>query len=161
MITKELLRLDLGCGPKKREGFVGVDNTYFPNVDKIFNLGKMGWPWEDGSVGEVYCSHFIEHLSGFERIDFFNELYRVLSDSGTAEIIAPYFSSPAAYGDPTHKWPPISEWTFLYLGRKWRNKNSPHIGYKCDFNAEVSVYKPVGSSFLEIKAILRKNNASD
>jgi hypothetical protein len=134
------LKLDLGCGPNKKEGFFGVDIISFPNVDLVFDL-KQPWPWEDNSVEEVHTSHFIEHLDANERIHFVNELYRVLKMEGKATMIAPHWASCRAYGDPTHKWPPISEFWFYYLQKEWRLANAPHddfatcgYGYKCDFD---------------------------
>lgn len=37
------LRLDLGCGPHKREGFLGVDVSAFDGVDVIADLRETRW----------------------------------------------------------------------------------------------------------------------
>jgi hypothetical protein len=57
-----------------------------------------------------------------------------------ATIIVPHWASTRAYGDPTHQWPPVSEFFFLYLDKEWRAANAPHTdaehwpaGYTCDF----------------------------
>jgi SAM-dependent methyltransferase len=92
------------------------------------------WPWEDNSVDEVHCSHFIEHLDPSERIHFVNELYRVLKPGCKATIIAPHWASCRSYGDLTHKWPPVSEFWFFYLSKEWRDVNAPHnVDYNCNF----------------------------
>ena len=69
------VRLDLGCGPNKREGFIGVDVLKFGGkVDVIFDLGSgKKFPWKDDSVDEVHASHFVEHLTWPQRVHFFNE----------------------------------------------------------------------------------------
>lgn len=131
---KPLLKLDLGCGPNKRDGFHGVDQMPFPGVDTIHDLRKT-WPWGKESVQEVHCSHFLEHLTNPERVHFYNELYRVLVPGGTAQIIVPHWSSGRAYGDPTHQWPPVVEFSFYYLDKTWRAANAPHCGLTCDFMA--------------------------
>lgn len=126
------LKIDLGCGKNPREGFVGVDSRNFgqPIVADL----RERWPWDDGSVEEAHCSHFVEHLDAVERVHFANELYRVLKPGATAQVIVPHWCSPRAYGDLTHKWPPVSEWWFLYLNKGWRETNAPHNdGYTCDF----------------------------
>lgn len=129
-----LLKLDLGCGPNKREGFLGVDALPFDGkVDKVCDLRKTPWPWKDASVGEVHCSHFLEHLTGAERVPFFNELYRVMAKDAKATIIVPSWTSERAYGDPTHQWPPVVGMSFFYLDKNWRAANAPHCGYECDF----------------------------
>jgi len=130
------LKLDIGCGKNKKDGFVGVDIIPFDGVDRVFNAGKETWPFNDGEVDEVYCSHFLEHLEADERIHFVNNLYRVMSDDAKATIITPHWCSARAYGDLTHKWPPVSEFWFYYLNKDWRAENAPHnTGYICDFDA--------------------------
>lgn len=132
----EELRLDLGCGKNKQVGYVGVDVIQFDGVDVVCDLGKEKWPWENDSVDKVYCSHFVEHLDAKERVHFVNELHRVLKLKAQATIIVPHWASCRAYGDLTHKWPPVSEMWFYYLSREWRNVNAPHnnVGmYECDF----------------------------
>jgi hypothetical protein len=129
------LKLDLGCGKNKREGFLGVDVRSFPGVDIVTDIrGK--WMWSDNTVEEVNCSHFLEHLTASERIHFVNELYRVMKPGAKATIVVPHWCSTRAYGDLTHQWPPVSEFWFYYLGKNWRDENAPHNdGYTCDFDA--------------------------
>jgi hypothetical protein len=136
------MKLDLGCGPNKREGFTGVDRIAFPGVDHVVDIGVDAWPFVDGSVEEAYSSHFVEHLTAVERIHFVNELYRVLQPGASCQIIVPHWASHRAYGDPTHQWPPIGEMWFFYLDKDWRASNAPHTdkanwqyGYDCNFTA--------------------------
>lgn len=133
-LVPEPLKLDFGCGPHKRQGFFGVDVRPFPGVDKVVDLTKTPWPWKDGVVAEAHASHFIEHLTALQRVAFCNELYRILVDGGTCQIIVPHWSSCRAYGDMTHQWPPVSEFWFYYLDKNWRAQNAPHNDfYTCDF----------------------------
>jgi SAM-dependent methyltransferase len=137
-----MVKLDIGCGTKKKEGFVGIDKLKFDGVDIVRDVGVEPLPYEDNTVDEVHSSHFIEHLSATERIHFINELYRVMKPGAKATIIVPHFASGRAYGDPTHQWPPIGEFWFYYLKQDWRTANAPHTdiqhwaqGYRCDFDA--------------------------
>ena len=136
----QTLRLDIGCGPNKRDGFHGVDAIAFKNVDTVLDI-RQAWPWAEGSVDEIHCSHCIEHFDAPERVHVYNEMFRVLKVGGKATLIAPAWSSGRAYGDPTHKWPPISGFAFFYLLKSWRMQNAPHsdfehwpLGYTCDFD---------------------------
>lgn len=138
----ELLKIDLGCGPNKREGFLGVDLIEFEGVDYVFDAGAGSWPFSDNSVDEAHASHFLEHLTSLQRVNFFNELYRVLKPKAQCTIITPHWASSRAYGDPTHQWPPVCEFGYFYLSKKWRAENAPHAdaehspaGYSCDFDA--------------------------
>ena len=149
------IRLDLGCGVNKRKDgeWIGVDILDLPGVDVMLNIGTVRWPWTDNTVEEAHCSHFIEHLTNlndrWERVHFFNELFRVLRPGGKATLIFPHWASTRYYGDPTHK-EPFSEMGFYYLSREWRlgnaekglAPNAPHSdiqhnpnGYACDFVA--------------------------
>jgi hypothetical protein len=132
----KIIRLDLGCGKNKRKDgeWVGVDAIKFEGVDVVLDLGNGIWPWENDSVDEAHCSHFVEHLDAEQRIHFVNELYRVMRKDAKATLITPHWASNRAYGDLTHKWPPVSEMWFYYLDPDWRAVNAPHNDfYKCNF----------------------------
>mgnify|MGYP000069380919 CR=1 FL=1 len=137
------MKLDFGCGPNKKDGFLGVDQYAFDGkVDVVLDIVNDVWPWADGSVEEAHASHFIEHLTAVQRVRFFNNLYRVMKPGGQVTIITPHWASNRAYGDPTHQWPPVSEFGWYYLEAEWRAKNAPHTdgahwvdGYTCDFKA--------------------------
>ena len=135
------LKLDFGCGPHKREGFNGVDAIAFPGVDFVVDLTKTPWPWDNNSVAEAHASHFIEHLTALQRVAFCNEIDRILVPGGKCSIVVPHWASCRAYGDPTHQWPPVSEFWFYYLSREWRTANAPHTdaehlkgGFSCDLH---------------------------
>lgn len=151
----KLLKLDLGCGKNAREGFEGVDVRDFGQSWQC-DLSSAPWkltrfairkgetvsyaipgaePVADNSVEEVHCSHFVEHLTGPERVVFFDELYRVMRKDAKATIIVPHWSSGRAYGDLTHQWPPVVEFFWYYVDKAWRESNAPHVGLTCDFHA--------------------------
>lgn len=136
------LKLDLGCGGKKKEGFHGVDQYSMEGVDTVLDIGASVWPWEDASVDEANCSHFVEHLNAQQRVHFYNELGRVLKPGAKATIVVPHWCSNRAYGDPTHQWPPVSEMSFYYLSQAWRDSQAPHTdkkwnaqGFSCNLEA--------------------------
>ena len=138
-----MIKLDFGSGPNPKEGFEGVDQYPFDGkVKHVLDVRIGPWPWADSSVSEIQCSHFLEHLDAPERCAFLNECFRVLAPGGTMTVIVPHWCSNRAYGDPTHKWPPISEMWFYYIKREWRMSQAPHTdasnwpqGYACDFEA--------------------------
>lgn len=139
---QQSIKLDIGCGKNKQEGFIGVDQYKMDNVDVVMKIGTDAWPWADSSVEEVHCSHFLEHLNAQERVHFCNELYRVMKKGARATIITPHWASLRAYGDPTHQWPPVSEMWIYYLSKEWRKTQAPHTdkewnsaGFDCDFDA--------------------------
>ena len=139
VIKTDPIKLDLGCGKSKKEGFIGVDRRKFPGVDVVHDL-LVKWPWADESVAEIHMSHAMEHFTGKERVKIVNEMYRVMQPGASASVITPYWCSNRAYGDFTHQWPPVSEMWFYYLNKKWRSENAPDNdieynpdGYSCNF----------------------------
>ena len=132
----KLIRLDLGCGKRFafHEGFIGVDANKACKPDVVWDLTVTPWPWESDSVDEVVSVHFLEHLTGPERNIFMNELWRVLKLGAKAKFQVPYYSSQRAIQDWTHQWPPLSERSFLYFNRGWREANKlDHYETKCNF----------------------------
>lgn len=144
----EPVRIDIGCGKNKKEGFKGLDRRKFDGVDIVHDVTDYPWPFKTSSVDEVHCSHFLEHLNHSsespQRVQFMNELFRVLKPGGKATIITPHWCSNRAYGDFTHADKPVSEMFYNYLDREWRKKEAPDndiewnsLGYTCDFSAVV------------------------
>lgn len=128
------LKLDIACGKNKKPGFTGVD--IWEGADIVADLEKYPWPFEDNTVDEIFCSHYIEHTS--DLISFTNEMYRIMKVGATAEIIAPYYSSIRAWQDPTHLRA-VSENTFLYFNKDWRMLNKlDHYPIVADFDFESS-----------------------
>ncbi len=148
--TPKLLKLDLGCGKRPRDGFEGVDALDFGQPHKV-DLRKP-WPWGDNSVEEAVCSHFIEHLTSAERCHFANELHRVLIPGGKAQIAVPHWANERAYGDPTHQWPPVTAFWFNYLSKAWRDDQAPHTNgmLTCDFD--------IGGTFALDPSLIGRND---
>lgn len=131
------LKLDLGCGDAKKEGFKGVDFVKTPAADYVHDLFSFPWPFKDASVEEVHCSHFFEHVPHMLRGKWMDELHRILIPEGKATIIVPYYTSIRAIQDFTHEWPPVSPNSFLYFNKGWREQNKlthGHYDLKCNFD---------------------------
>lgn len=129
-------RLDLGCGNRKQDGFIGVD-LYAPNADIKCDLFKFPWPWKDNTVDEIYCSHFLEHVPRILRKQFMEECWRVMKLEATMRIIVPNWKSERALGDMTHEPPAVVAMFFFYLNRNWREANLLTYGpydFKCNFD---------------------------
>ena len=126
------MKIDIACGKNKKAGFTGVD--IWEGADIVADLEAFPWPFDNESVGEIFCSHYIEHTP--DLVAFANELHRILKVGAKAEIIAPYYSSIRAWQDPTHLRA-ISENTFLYFNKEWRQLNKlDHYPVSADFEIE-------------------------
>jgi predicted SAM-dependent methyltransferase len=128
------MKLDLACGQRKQEGFLGVDSSPECNPDFLVNLTEFPWPFEDNSVEGACSLHFLEHLDGDQQIKFMEELYRILQPQGEAVIVVPRWDTERAWKDPTHKRPVPKE-AFNYYNAEWRQKNNlGHYNIRCDFD---------------------------
>lgn len=139
---KKPFKVNIACGQQKQEGFIGVDKVKTSTTDIVHDLEIFPWPFEDNSVDEVICSHYVEHTK--DLIKFMDELYRIMKKPYINEkgeevkskvtIVAPYYSSIRCWQDPTHVRA-ISEFSFLYFNKIWREQNKlDHYGIQSDFD---------------------------
>ena len=127
------LRIDLGCGINKPEGFVGVDVYPGSGVDIVANLSRR-FPFEDNSVDEIRAHDVIEHIQ--DRIHTMNEIWRVCKPGAKVDIRVPSTDGRGAFQDPTH----ISFWninSFLYYCNEYPAylELCRRYGFKGEFNA--------------------------
>lgn len=134
---KAVIKLDLGCGQHRQDGFLGVDVVKTECVDVVHDLLTFPWPFKDDSVSEVHCSHFFEHIPGKLRGKWMDELWRILVTGGKVTIIVPHNASERAFQDYTHEYPPPCGNSFYYFNKGWREVNKlTHGAYdiRCDFD---------------------------
>ena len=105
--------LDIGCGKKKRNGYIGLDNSKESSADIICNL-ENGIPIKSNSCSKIVCDNLLEHMKNL--IFVMNEIWRVCAHLTEVEIIVPYYLSIGAFQDPTHVRY-FTEKTFLYFNR--------------------------------------------
>ena len=87
------MKLNIGCGDTRKEGFEGIDYVKLPTVDHIWNLNDIPWQInggkiDDNSVDEIFCSHNLEHLD--KPVAVMKEIHRILKPNGKTTIIVPH-----------------------------------------------------------------------
>ena len=92
--------LNLGCGFRKRPGFINVDKFDNCNPDVVHDLNLAPYPWDDNSIDHVEMYHTLEHLEDW--YTGFTEIARILKVGGTAEIRVPDESDPNALAFRDH-----------------------------------------------------------
>lgn len=97
----DTLKLDIGCGISKKEGFLGIDIIPFMGVDKVHDLNKFPYPFENNVASEIWMDNVLEHLE--KPLIVLEELYRIAKNHAKITIAVPYFRSFYAYIDPTHR----------------------------------------------------------
>lgn len=117
------MKLNLGCGNKKIDGFIGVDIKAADVVADIRHL-----PFEDASADEILAVHVCEHFYVHEILSVIREWRRVLKFGGKMALELPCldkvlwhfqngspenFTLWPLYGDPnTHRdgEPALHKW---------------------------------------------------
>lgn len=82
------LRLDVGCGSLKREGFIGVD--ILDVADYQCDIANENLPFADNSASHIFSSHCIEHINPPQLAHVFQEFTRVAKDGALLELWHPF-----------------------------------------------------------------------
>ena len=98
---KDRIVIELGCGPNKQAGAIGVDKFEDKAVDIVADIEKGLSFLPDNSVDEIFSRHVLEHIENLELL--IKEIYRVLKPGGIHRVIVPHFSNPHFYSDYTHR----------------------------------------------------------
>jgi predicted SAM-dependent methyltransferase len=93
-------KLDLGCGPVKLPGHIGLDKIDLEPVDIVADLENGHLPFEDESFDVVYSSNTLEHIENINVV--MAEVYRILKKNGHFLISVPYCGYIKAFQDTTH-----------------------------------------------------------
>ena len=83
----DFIKVELGCGKSKTEGYIGVDRFKLPGVDIVADLNKP-FPFEDNYVDILYACHSLEHLDDMKHI--MSEIFRISKHMSIIYILAPY-----------------------------------------------------------------------
>lgn len=94
-------KLNLGCGPDYKKGWINLDYHTRYKLDIVHNLDKSPYPFKDKTFDHIYCSHILEHVTDLFKT--LKELERILKVNGTLHIRVPHFSNGNGYNDLTHR----------------------------------------------------------
>ena len=94
--------MNLGCGFKKKIGFINVDAFDICEPDVVHDLNVFPYPWEDNSIDHIEMFHTLEHLDDWW--GSLGECARILKVGGRLDIRVPDESSSSAgtYRDHNH-----------------------------------------------------------
>lgn len=106
------MKIDLGCGRRKREGYFGIDCQQLDGVDLVCDCNGI-IPLQDNCADEIIAFDFLEHINNDKRIHIMSEIWRLLKPNGMFVSQTPSTDGRGAFQDPTHYsfW---NENSFLY-----------------------------------------------
>lgn len=122
------MKINLGCGPLPREGYLGLDLQPFRGVDIVCDIAYL--PLKLNTCEAVFASNVFEHIEAL--VPVMEEVFRVCRDGAVVEIIVPYQYSNLATSDPTHVRQ-FNEDSFLYFCPTAWGPVSKSYGFKTNF----------------------------
>ncbi|MFN4087453.1 MAG: class I SAM-dependent methyltransferase [Alphaproteobacteria bacterium] len=125
------MRLNLGCGLKKMDGWVNVDHSPACAPDRVVDLERFPWPFADDAAQAVELRHVLEHLGATPEIylGVIRELYRVCAPDARIRITVPHPRHDDFLSDPTHVRPVTPQGLELFdrvKNREWAEKGMPN-----------------------------------
>ncbi|MHB1685930.1 MAG: methyltransferase domain-containing protein [Ignavibacteriaceae bacterium] len=127
-------KLEVGCGDRKREGYMGMDIVQLPSVDVVHDMNITPWQFGDNTFDEIIFDDVLEHSKNF--LGILSEVYRVSVPNAIIKISLPHFSSDNMYSDPTH--------TIFFSSRSF-NYFDKSLNYKHSFYLQSVNFKIIKS----------------
>lgn len=93
------MKLNLGCGEFKKEGYLNVDVNPAVNPDLQYDLNQLPYPFPDNYFDIIEADHVLEHLAN--PFASMREFHRILKDNGRLKLKVPHFSR--GFTHPDHK----------------------------------------------------------
>lgn len=149
------LKLHLGCGPNRKDGWVNVD-LLDSGSDLQLDI-REPWPFPGNSASYIYSEHVFEHFElHHEASHFLQEALRVLKSGGIFDVVVPDTEMALkAYGNPRSAyWPDAAKpWH-----PDWCQTELDHINYhfrqdgehKYAWDAETLTRKLQSAGFISV-----------
>lgn len=138
------MKINLGSGYKRIDGFLNVDDDPLVNPDFLVNIEHDKLPFEDNTVEEIRAHHILEHIGdGF--IPLMQEIYRVCKHGAILDIVVPHHFHDNFYSDPTHKRPITVGGMYMFCQKTNKEHieaygSSSGMGLKYNVNFEMVWY---------------------
>lgn len=107
--------LNLGCGNDIIPNATNHDKwKHREEIDCVFDLEKLPWPWGNDAFDIVIAKSVIEHLT-HPLLTSFNEIWRIMKPGGLLSCKLPYWKADITHDDLTHIWPGVGTGIFNQL----------------------------------------------
>lgn len=84
------MRLNLGAGDQKIEGYESVDIAPNCNPDHLLDITKFPYPWRENSIDGIMADNIMEHIEPITFIKVMNECHRIMKPGGKIWIRVPH-----------------------------------------------------------------------
>lgn len=147
------MKLNLGCGGTKLDGYTNLDKYKVFEPDVQHDLEKCPWPFKDNSVSYIMAHHIFEHLgeTPTKFMKILKEIYRISEPNAILDIRVPHYNCWIQYADPTHVRPILPEMFDLFDGERHPDSNL-YLSTGINFKVSQVEYIPVHPYQLKIDA---------
>jgi len=143
------VKLNLGCGYRKIEGYINIDIRPEVGPDMVLDISE-GLPY-DNEIDEIRAVDFLEHVPIGRTISTIESIWKALKHHGKFYSVTPSTDGRGAFQDPTHVsfWNKNSFW--YYMDDEHRNL----YGIKAKFIGELrDVITDPANKIHHVEAIL-------
>lgn len=118
--------LEICCGKRKKEGYLGLDKSINSNAQIIADV-STGLPFKANIFKNIRMINALEHFT--DTISIIHEIHRVSKNNAKITLIVPHFSSMYTWIDPDHK-KSFAYTTFDSFTKKHGNYDIKKIPFK-------------------------------
>jgi len=117
------VRLNVGCGQFKKEGFVNIDRSDIVNPD--LQADVLNLPYDPGTVDEIYAGHILEHFVFIDGMKALHHWHTLLKPGGLISVVVPdiLWLARDYVNDPTAKH--LKDFNDKYVYSE--SQESPHL----------------------------------
>jgi len=119
--AEKSVRLNLGCGNKRVDGYIGVDRYPCIAADVLCDLSRP-LPFRENSVDEFLLDNVIEHVRDIPALMM--EITRTGKCGAKVIIVTPHFTSLSSWKDPTH----VHHLSYFSFDHFEKNSVSHYVG---------------------------------
>jgi SAM-dependent methyltransferase len=94
-----LVKLNLGCGEFKKDGYLNLDISSAVKPDVVHDLNVFPYPFQEGQFDLIEADHVLEHLENPFLV--MKELHRISRNKASLIVRVPHFSR--GFTHPEHK----------------------------------------------------------
>ena len=138
-----MIKLHLGCGNKKINGYTNIDCRHLPSVDEIQNVELLR-SYKNNSIDLIYSAHVLEHFSRWRYIHVLSRWFEILKPNGCLRISVPDFAKICEHYNTNKDLKPIMG--LLYGGQDYL-ENFHYVTF--DYTSLEMDFKNIGFKFVE------------